>query len=140
MESMFHMLLYRVFHAQRSYLRPYVKELGLGSGQPKLLAYLEAHGSCQQRDLAEYFEIDRAAVSRMLDTLEKGGFLTRRIDQKNRRADLVEISPKGKCACQAWREHCKEMEQVLLQGFRPEEKDAFAEYLLRAYRNLKGRA
>ena len=36
MEKTFHMLLYRAFHAQRSYLRPYLRELGLGTGQPKL--------------------------------------------------------------------------------------------------------
>ena len=44
MEKTFHMLLYRAFHAQRSYLRPHVARLGLGAGQPKLLWYLAGHG------------------------------------------------------------------------------------------------
>ena len=42
MESSLHILLYRAFHAQRNYLRPSLQALGLGTGQPKLLAYLEA--------------------------------------------------------------------------------------------------
>ena len=71
MEPTFHLLLYRAFHAQRSYLYPRLRELGLGPGQPKLLEYLGSHGPCAQRELAEYFEIDPAAVSRMLDTLQK---------------------------------------------------------------------
>ena len=67
MERTFHMLLYRAFHAQRSYLRPCLGEIGLEVGQPKMLTYLANHEPCRQRELAAYFEIDSAAVSRMLD-------------------------------------------------------------------------
>ena len=55
MERTFHMLLYRAFHAQRSYLRPCLGEIGLVVGQPKLITYLACHGPCGQRELAEYF-------------------------------------------------------------------------------------
>ena len=74
MERTFHMLLYRAFHAQRSYLRPCLGEIGLVVGQPKLITYLACHGPCGQRELAEYFEVDSAAVSRMVDSLENGRF------------------------------------------------------------------
>ena len=137
MERTFHMLLYRAFHAQRSYLRPFVGELGLGSGQPKIIAYLAAHGPCRQRQLADYFEIDPAAVSRMLDALDKGGFLTRQVDQTNRRADIVELTQKGRDASEAWQSHCREEEELMLEGFTPEEREQFAQYLTRAYQNLR---
>ena len=65
------------FHAQRGALRPCLAEVGLGTGQPKLLGYLSQNGPSRQRQLADYFEIDPAAVCRMLDSLEKGGFVTR---------------------------------------------------------------
>ena len=74
MENMFFMLLYRSFHSQRNYLRSCLGDSGLGAGQPKLLVYLSGRGSCSQRELAEYFEIDPAAVSRMLYSMEKSGF------------------------------------------------------------------
>lgn len=138
MERMFHMLLYRAFHAQRAYLRPSLSRLGLGSGQPKLLAYLAANGPCPQKDLAAYFEIDRAAVSRMVETLEKGGFLARRTDEGNRRADLVTLTEKGRQANEAWQQACKGLEARMLKGFAPEEQRQFADYLARAYQNLKG--
>lgn len=137
MEKTFHMLLYRAFHAQRSYLRPFVAEIGLGSGQPKIIAYLASQGACRQRQLADYFEIDPAAVSRMLDSLEKGGFLTRRVDKSNRRADIVELTEKGREANDAWQAHCREMEQIMLDGFTPEERERFAQYLSRVYRNFR---
>lgn len=137
METTFHMLLYRAFHAQKNYLRPSLLKIGLGSGQPKLVAYLARRGPCRQRELADYFEIDPAAVCRMLDSLEKGGFLTRRADQSNRRADLVMLTEKGEQAARAWGEHCRQMEQCMLQGFSGEEREQFSRYLSRAYQNLK---
>ena len=95
MERTFHMLLYRAFHAQRSYLRPCLGEIGLVVGQPKLITYLACHGPCGQRELAEYFEVDSAAVSRMVDSLEKGGFITRRPNEENRRCNSIELTGKG---------------------------------------------
>lgn len=136
MEKTFHMLLYRAFHAQRNYLRPYLGEIGLGPGQPKLLSLLSAHGRCRQRELADYFEIDPAAVCRMLDTLEKGGFVKRSMDETNRRADWIELTPKGQETCAAWQRHCRDMEQVMLRGFTEDEQAQFADYLARAYRNF----
>lgn len=139
MERTFHMLLYRAFHAQRNYLRPYLGEIGLGTEQPKLLSYLVANGPCQQRELAEYFEIDRAAVSRMLDSLEKGGFITHEADVNNRRADIVELTEKGRRANEAWETYCHTIELKMLKGFTQKEQEQFADYLFRAYQNLRAK-
>ena len=40
MEIPIHTLLYRAAHRQRNALRPHLRELGLGPGQPRLLANL----------------------------------------------------------------------------------------------------
>mgnify|MGYP002564153225 CR=1 FL=1 len=137
MERSFHMLLFRAFHARRSYLGPSLKELGFGSGQPKLVDYLDRRGPCRQRELSDYFEVDPAAVSRMLDALERGGFVARRPDQTRRRRDLVEITDKGRQAHELWEERCQEMENVMLSDFTAEEREQFCDYLARAHRNLR---
>ncbi|WP_367924019.1 MarR family winged helix-turn-helix transcriptional regulator [uncultured Ruthenibacterium sp.] len=137
MERLLHMLLYRAFHAQRNYLRGHLGELGLGSGQPKLLGYLAQNGPSRQRQIADYFEIDPAAVCRMLDALCKSGFVTRRVDQGNRRADIVELTEKGYQAHLQWKEYCSQVEQIMLRDFSDEERTRFLDYLARAYRNLK---
>lgn len=137
MEKSFHMLLYRAFHAQRACLRPWRTGLGLGPGQPKLIDYLARNGPCSQRQLASYFEIDPAAVCRMLDSLEKGGFVVRRTGKTDRRTGLVELTDKGRSACAAWQEACREMERQMLQGFSDQEAGQFADYLRRARENLR---
>ncbi len=137
MERTFHMLLYRAFHAQRNYLRPCLGQIGLEIGQPKLLTYLANHEPCRQREIANYFEIDSAAVSRMLDSLEKSGFVTRKIDEESRRSNLIGLTDKGRKAQNIWQEHCRDMEKIMLRGFEEEEKERFADYLYRAYQNFR---
>lgn len=138
MERKFHMKIFRLFHAQRAELRPMGTALGLGAGQPKLLSYLSAHGSCMQKELADYFEVDPAAVSRMLAALERGGFITRDAGAPRRRCGLVELTDKGREASQKWAAYCESFDERLLRGFSAEEREQFADYLGRAYRNLRG--
>lgn len=137
MERTFHMLLYRAFHAQRNYLRPYLEEIGLGFGQPKLISYLEKNGPCRQKQLADYFEIDPAAVSRMVDSLQKGGFVTQRTDENSRRCNVVELTDQGKKANELWKLRCKEVEEIMLKGFTDEQKEQFASYLSKVYQNFQ---
>lgn len=137
MERTFHMLLYRAFHAQRGALRPCLAGLGLGTGQPKVLGYLSRNGASSQRQLADFYDVDPATVCRMLDSLQKGGFVTRRPDDSDKRRDLVELTPAGREAYRRWQDCCRDMEERMLEGFTPEERENFSEYLIRAYQNLK---
>lgn len=138
MERTFHMLLYRAFHAQRAALRPNLAKLGLGAGQPKILGYLSRNGASSQRQLADFYDVDPATVCRMLDSLQKGGFVSRRPDQADRRRDLIELTPAGQEAYSQWQACCREMEEQMLAGFSSEERDLFSNFLSRAYQNLKG--
>ncbi len=137
MESSLHILLYRAFHAQRNYLRPSLQALGLGTGQPKLLAYLEANGPCHQRQLADYFDVDPATISRMMESLQAGGFISRRTDEQNHRRDLVQVTDRGRQASAEWRAHCRQAQEIMLQGFTDQERAQFADYLARAYGNMQ---
>ena len=137
MERSFHILLYRAFHIQRKWVRARMQLLGVGAGQPKLLVYLSAHGPCHQRQLADYFDVDPANVSRMIESLEKGGFVIRKPDGQTRRRDLVEVTEQGRQAGACWLERCRQVEEIMLRGFSPEEKDRFADYLVRAYQNVQ---
>lgn len=137
MERTFHMLLYRAFHAQHNALRPHLTRLGLGSGQPKILGYLSRNGASSQRQLADYYDVDPAAVCRMLDNLQKGGFVTRRPDSTDKRRDLIELTAAGRSAYAQWQSCCLDMEERMLRGFTPQERACFSDYLTRAYQNLK---
>ena len=130
-------LLYRASHAQRQLMHPYMAAVGLGTGQPKLLSYLYRFGACSQRDLAEYYELDPAGVSRMLDALAKRGFVQIAPAVGDKRSKTVTLTAEGERVARAWDAACCEEATAMLRGFAPEERRTFADYLARAHANLK---
>lgn len=138
-EDDFHLRLYRASHAQRTFLRAGHAQTGLGSGQPKLLAYIARHEACTQRDLARYYDLDAAGVCRMLDALERNGLIVSSPDPADRRAKRLRATDAGRASLAIWEDHCEQLEQAMLAGFTPEERTRFADYLERAYLNLKGK-
>lgn len=130
-----HMLVYRLFHAQRAYLRPHIVELGMGPGQPKLLVYVALNGAANQREVADFFEMDPATACRMLDSLEKSGFVRSRQGADRRRKEYA-VTEAGLAAARAWEERCDDEAEVLLDGFSQEEREQFRAFLARGYANL----
>ena len=139
MEYKFNTLLTRTSHVAQNYLRPYLDELGLSVGQPKVLRCLTALGTCSQRVLADYCEVDPTATCRTLDNMERNGLLTRQPSKKDRRAGEVALTQKGQEIFQAWEKRCMMLENRMLNGFSEEEKKQLVEYLARAYRNVGGK-
>lgn len=131
------MLLFRVSHAQRQLLHPYMASIGLGTGQPKLLSYLMEFGPSAPCAIAEYYALDPAGVSRMLDTLSRKGLVTFAPAENDRRSKVVSLTPEGERVAYAWNAACVEEASAMLEGFLPEERRRFADYLKRAHANLK---
>jgi DNA-binding MarR family transcriptional regulator len=62
----------------------------------QLLSHLVRDGKCSQATLAAAVGQHPAGVSRLLDDLEKQGFVVRRRDPRDRRRIFVEASARGK--------------------------------------------
>ena len=134
-----HTLLSRTAHAVRNHLRPYLQDIGLSPGQPKVLRCLATTEPCSQRQLADYCEVDPSAICRMLDTMERDGLLLRRPCPTDRRTGEVVLTEKGREAFARWEEQCVQIEDRMLEGFSQEERELLADLLSRAYRNVGGR-
>ena len=139
METPLHTLLFKTFHAQRQKNRANMNAFRLSPGQPKVLRYIQNHKDCKLKDIAKECDVECATVSKMLDNLEEKGMIIRNINPQNKRAYQVNLTDKGRSALQKWEEHCMEVEQISLQGFNPEEKEQFQNYLSRMYTNLTGK-
>lgn len=139
METPFHFLVFKAFHAQRNKIRLPMDEYGLSPGQPKVLRYLSSHHNCKLKDIALACDIECATASKILNTLEENQMLTRQIDPRNKRAIQVSITEKGSISLDKWNTHCHEVEELSLQGFSEQERIQFKEYLARMYTNLTDR-
>ena len=69
-----------------------VRELGLTRAQWLVLTRLTRRAGASQTELADMLEIDRAAAGRMIDRMEKAGWLERRADEGDRRINRLYLT------------------------------------------------
>ena len=70
-----------------------VRDIGLTRAQWLVLTRLYRRPGASQTELAEMLEIDRASAGRMIDRMEKGGWLERRPDLVDRRIKRLHLTP-----------------------------------------------
>ena len=132
----FHMQVSMMFHLMRGCNHPYLPDLGLGPGQPRMLSYLAVHGRSSQRDLARYFSVDPAAVSRMMDALCRAGFV-HIVPGEDRRCRTVELTQKGEETVRAWDRVCAGTDEVMLAGLSDAERAQLQDLLDRVQANMR---
>ena len=98
MQIPFHVMVVKALSAQRGAAYPYLTQEGLSPGQPKILSYLIQHNQCRQKDLATYYNIEPATVSRLLANMEEKGLVQRESRQGDKRSATVAITKKGSCS------------------------------------------
>lgn len=94
MESL-HYLLMRAHMQLNRIVLSQAAELGLTSGQPKVLEFLHMAGESDQKSIAGYCEIQPATVGSILGRMESAGLISRRQKDGNRRSLFVSLTPKG---------------------------------------------
>jgi MarR family transcriptional regulator, multiple antibiotic resistance protein MarR len=68
---------------------------GIGAGHFELLRYVRDHSDARVADLASAFAIGVGTTSKIVDRLEKEGWLERRPNPANRRSSLLALTPVG---------------------------------------------
>jgi MarR family transcriptional regulator for hemolysin len=73
-----------------------VRDMGLTRAQWLMLTRLQRRPGASQSELAEMLEIDRASAGRMIDRMEKGGWLQRRADGEDRRVNRLYLTEEAR--------------------------------------------
>jgi DNA-binding MarR family transcriptional regulator len=73
-------------------------EADVGAGHFELLRYVRDHEDARVADLASAFAIGVGTTSKIVDRLEKDGWMERRPNPANRRSSLLALTPAGKSA------------------------------------------
>lgn len=137
MQIPFHVMVVKALSAQRGAAYPYLTQEGLSPGQPKILSYLIQHNQCRQKDLATYYNIEPATVSRLLANMEEKG-LVQRESRRRQTIATVAITKKGEQVFARMQVHFAKIEKQELDGFSKEEEALLRSLLQRMYRNLTG--
>ena len=71
------------------YLNQALKPFDLSSSEMLILHRLCTHGECSQEEVASHLMIDKAAITRAVQSLEKKGWLTRSRSETDKRAFIL---------------------------------------------------
>lgn len=112
------------------------KELGLTRSQWWVLTGLYAKEGVTQSELAQFVELEKATLGRLLDRLEEKQWVERRPDPDDRRIKRVYLTDKVQGLMLALRSIAAEIRQDALKGLDRDEQEAFVDILLRVKANL----
>ena len=120
------------FESVRAQMRDSLAYPGQG---PILSLLLRRQGFCQA-DLQREMKVSAATVAVSLARLEKLGFVTRRRNQNNQRANVLELTPKGEEAAVRLQEAMQRAGQAALRGFSEDDLEELAGFFQRMERNI----
>jgi DNA-binding MarR family transcriptional regulator len=105
-------------------------EAGVAAGHFEALRYVRDHPDARVADIASTFAIGVGTTSKVVDRLEKQGWLERRPNPANRRSSLLALTPAGESAVSraepAWQ---AAIQEILGVAVSPEELTALSRAL-----------
>ena len=110
--------------------------LGLYRGQPPVLFAPWNQDGLTHSELAEKLEITPATVTRMIQRMEKTGFVQRKPDASDQRISRVYLTEAGRAVHSKLQSVRDRMEVEYFAGFSNEELVMLRRFLLRIYENL----
>ena len=88
-------LITMIARAHTSYLNHNLADLNINATQLHLLFEISHQNEINQEKISERCNINKGAVARSIKKLEEKGFITRKIDDTNRRQNKVSLTSKG---------------------------------------------
>lgn len=113
-----------------------LRDIGLHRGQPPLLYALWEEDGQSQAALAESLGIAPATLTRMVQRMERAGFVERRADPADERLSRVYLTEAGRAIRERLEGVRGTMAAEVFHGFTPAERDTLAGLLGRIEDNL----
>lgn len=129
-------LLMDVSRLMRTVYDRRVKGIGLTRSQWWVLNHLFRHPGATQTELASILEIERPTLGRLLDRLEKKGWVRREHDATDRRAWRVHLTKAAEPAMRRLRTQAARLRSDALAGLSAKERERFVDTLLAIKTNL----
>ena len=112
------------------------EKLGLYRGQPPVLFILWEQDGLTHGELADKLEITPATVTRMIQRMEKTGFVQRKPDASDQRISRVYLTEAGRAIRAKLQSVWDRMDVENFAGFSDEEKVMLRSFLQRLRENL----
>ena len=124
----------RLKHAR---IHTLLEALGLYRGQPSLLQALWEHEGLMHTELARRLQVQPATITKMLQRMEKAGFVERRPDPDDQRVSRVYLTEVGRAVRSDVQQVWRQLEEEAFAGFTLEERVLLRRFFLHIRENLK---
>jgi len=125
----------RLYHDRA---REAVHNLGLYRGQPPMLFILWHQDGRTHSNLARWLDVSPATVTKMVQRMEKAGFVERRADPDDQRVSRVYLTANGGAIREQVEEIFLQLEADVFSGFTESERDICRGLMVRMIDNLGG--
>lgn len=110
-------------------------------GSPMILFILDHHGTegeiASQRELAETLRVSPATIATSLKSLERLGYVEKKVDETDSRRNRVLITEKGKAAVKQCFELFDEIDRRMTDGISEQEQQTFLRLQKKVLDNLR---
>jgi DNA-binding MarR family transcriptional regulator len=131
-------LLAKVCELKHRRMHELLDSLGLYEGQPAMLRALWAQDGMTQSELSEQLRRCPSTITKMVQRMEKAGFVERKPDADDERLSRVYLTGAGRDIQSAVEDVWRVFEEQAFADFSPEELATFRGLLLRVRRNIEG--
>lgn len=104
-------------------------QLGLTSGQPKVLEFLLEYGEAEQKTIAKNCLIEPATAGSILLRMETAGLIARTQRENNRRSLYVSLTPAGRLAAQNMQKVFSAVDTAAVSALSAQEQQTLLELL-----------
>ncbi len=129
-------LLAQICHHHHFRANTLLEAIGLYRGQPPVLFVLWEQEGLTHTELAEHLHNSPATITKMVQRMEKAGFVQRRPDASDQRISRVYLTDAGKAIRQQVQAVFDTMEAETFAGFTNEERAALRRFLQQIRQNL----
>ncbi len=113
-----------------------LEKIGLYRGQPPLLHELWDQEGQSHTELADRLQISPATMTKMIQRMEKAGFVQRQPDPSDQRRSRVYLTEAGRAIRTQVQEIWTQLESETFDGFSEDEKDLLRAFFARIQANL----
>jgi DNA-binding MarR family transcriptional regulator len=110
--------------------------LGLYRGQPRMLRVLWDQEGLTHTELSRQLQVQPATITKMLQRMEKAGFVVRRHDPDDQRVSRVYLTQAGRAVRDDVQQVWRRLEEEAFAGFTEEESVLLRQFFLRIRANL----
>lgn len=110
---------------------------GLLPGQPKVMEYIYNHDQCSQTNICEAWNLDKATVSELVDSLVKRNLVEKRRSEEDKRTCVLQLTAEGQELWKPMQDILKNLEVCAWKGIDEMDQQIFLEVLQKISDNMR---